>query len=316
MTQIGIIGSSRQRRVGSQALGSVGLGLAPMAMLGIDEAQAIATIHAALDAGVRLLDAATVYTPSVSSPGHSDRLVARALAAWNGPRAEVIHVGKGGHRRVADGLTPSAFIIDGRPESIRADAETTLAAMGTEQIDLYLLHMPDPKVPLAESFGALLDLKREGKARMIGLSNVTLEQVQQVSRLGRIDAVENQYSILPICFSSQLPWTRDQSRPVLDWCESHDVAFLAYSPLGSVEAAGHLASRIPALADVAATHAVSAQRVALAWLLRQSDHLLTIVGCRRVETAVDSALAMQLVLSADEINRIAVSVATSPANKQ
>lgn len=292
------------RQVGSWKVGSVGIGTAPMALFGTEEKQAIAVIHAALDAGVRLFDTAAVYTPDTASPGHSDRLVARARASWNGPRDEVLQVSKGGHRRVADGFEAGAFIVDGRPMSIRADAETSLAAMKVGQIDLYLLHMPDPNVPLADSFGTLLDLKREGKVRMVGLSNVTLEQIEEMSRLGRIDAVENQYSIMPICIMPHLPRTREEGRPVLEWCETNDVAFLAYSPLGSIGTAGRLGSIVPELSEVAVVHGVSSQQIALAWLLQQSEKLVPIVGSRRIETAVDSAKAMQVQLSPAELAHI------------
>ena len=293
------------RRIGTRTVGSIGLGIAPMALFGTEESQAIATIHAALDSGIRLLDAAAVYTPNLTSTGHSDRLIARAVASWSGPRDEVVHVSKGGHRRVADGFGPDAFIIDGRPESIRSDLETSLRAMGAEKIDLYLLHMPDPAVPLADSTGALLDLKRQGKVRMIGLSNVTLEQVRQMSLLGRIDAVENQYSVRPICIMPQLPRTREECRPVLEWCEENDVAFLGYSPLGSLGTADKLGTLAPVLSTVAAHHHVSPQQVALAWLLSQSESLLPIVGCRRIESARDSAAASRLRLSSDEAAQIA-----------
>lgn len=289
------------RRIGDRTVGSIALGTGLMAILNVPEPDAIRTIHAALDAGVRAIDSAAVYVPSVDAIGHSDRLIARAVASWDGPRDEVVHISKGGQRRIANGLDPSAFIIDGRPKSIREDVEASLKAMRTGHIDLYLLHTPDPAVPLTDSFGALVKLQREGKVRMIGLSNVHLAQIQEVSREGAVDAIENQYSVLPDYFQAGWPMTRQDSSEVLRWCETSGAAFLSYSPLGGGEQAGRIGDRLPAFGAVAIRRGVSAQRVALAWLLRQSDCLIAIAGCRRVQSAVDSARAMYLELSAAEI---------------
>lgn len=280
------------RQVGERVLGAVGLGTASMSLQGIASHTCNDTIHAALDVGVRLLDAAAAYTPDVASVGHSERLLAEAVAAWDGPRDEVLIVTKGGHRRVGDGPPPDAFIIDGRPEAIRKDAESSLAALGTERIDLYLLHWPDPNVPLADSFGTLHELRREGKVAMVGLSNVTVEQLNDALNVGPVDAVQNPFSVF-----------RQGSRPVLEWCETHDVAFLAYSPLGGVNDAARL-NELPALRRLAAEREVSVQQVALAWLLHQSDHLMPIVGARRAGTAADSAEAMHLDLIASELSQL------------
>ena len=292
------------RHLGKKTIGSIALGTGLMALLNTPEEIAISTIHAALDAGVRAIDAAAVYTPHVDAVGYSDRLVARAIASWDGPNEDVVHISKGGHRRIGNGLRPDDFIIDGRPESVRRDAETSLKAMNAEVIDLYLLHMPDPGVPLVESFGALVELKREGKVRMIGLSNVDALQLEEASREGVIDAVENQYSVLPSQFQPNWPMTREDSREVLLWCEARSATFFGYSPLGGGEHAANLGAKFPALQAIAAQRGATPQQVALAWLLHQNNNLVSIVGCRRVTSAVDSAAAMHLWLEDSELQRI------------
>ena len=136
--------------------------------------RAFEVIHAALDAGVTLIDTADVYCLDDSEIGHNERLVAKALESWSGDRDRVIVATKGGVKR------PSGrWEMDGRPEHLRAACERSLAALGVERIDLYQLHAPDPKVPLAESVGALADLQREGKIRWVGLSNVSVPQIRE-----------------------------------------------------------------------------------------------------------------------------------------
>jgi len=135
------------------------------------EEQGIRVIHAALDAGVTLIDTADVYCLDNQDIGHNERLVARALGSWQGDRDQVTVATKGGVTRPA-----GRWDTDGRPQHLRAACERSLKALGVERLDLYQLHAPDPKVPLAESVGALGELKQEGKIRWIGLSNVSVAE--------------------------------------------------------------------------------------------------------------------------------------------
>jgi aryl-alcohol dehydrogenase-like predicted oxidoreductase len=141
-------------------MGEVGLGTAQLAFKDITSEQAVATVHAALDAGVRLVDTALAYTRK-GIESFAEEMVGRALATWPG-RDDVLVATKGGHRRDGD-----EFPIDGRPAALRADCETSLRNLGVERIGLYRLHWVDPRVPLAESVGALRELQLAGK---IGLS--------------------------------------------------------------------------------------------------------------------------------------------------
>ncbi|MCW2522284.1 MAG: aldo/keto reductase, partial [Frankiales bacterium] len=131
------------------------------------EAEAVRTIHAALDGGVRLIDTAINYGSSAAELGYCEALVARALASWAGPREEVLVVAKGGNLRSDE----ESFIQDASPANLRWSCETSLRALGVESVGLYLLHAVDPKVPLVESMGALAQLRDEGKIQRIGISN-------------------------------------------------------------------------------------------------------------------------------------------------
>ncbi|HEX9889892.1 MAG TPA: aldo/keto reductase [Nitriliruptorales bacterium] len=281
------------RTIGHRTIGAIGMGCAAMSLAGPTRDEALGVIHAALDAGVRMLDAAAAYTPDLASTGHNERLLSQAVRTWTGPREDVVIATKGGHRRVRDGLTLDAFQVCGRPDALRVDVEASLAALGSDRIELYYLHWPDPEVPIAESVGALEDLRREGKVGMVGLSNVTVEQLQQAVTAGRIDAVQNKFSP-----------TATDSRPVIEWCERNGATFVAYSPLGG--GAARVLEHAPAFGVVADARGLSVQRVVLAWELAQSHALVPIPGCRRIESVADSTAAMSLHLTVDELRTLDV----------
>src|SRR5215213_6311053 len=162
----------RLRKLGDAEVFPIGLGAMQMSIDGRpDEAQSIRTIHAALDAGVNLIDTADAYALDESEVGHNERLVAKAL---RGRREEVVVATKGGHVRRG-----RAWGLDGSPAHLRAACEASLRALGTDRIDLYQYHRPDPEVPFAESVGALKELQDEGKLRWIGLSNVDVAQLEE-----------------------------------------------------------------------------------------------------------------------------------------
>ncbi len=260
------------RRIGDRTVWPVGLGCAFMSISDVvDEDRSLRAIHAALDAGVTVLDTARAYT-TVDESAHNERLVARALAQRTASE-EVLVVTKGGHFR-ADRTT---WGVDGRPEALRRDCEASLRALGVEEIDLYLLHHPDPAVPVAESVGALDELRTRGLVRMIGVSNVDLGQLEQARRAARIDAVQNLFS--PV----------DQAGlPVVEACAEAGIAYLAYSPLRGLAASS--AQRLPRSLEVARREGISLQRLMLAWLLGRTT-VLPLVGATREESARDSAAA-------------------------
>jgi len=283
--------SMPSRRIGGVRVGAVGLGAMPMSLAGRpDEARSLRTIHAALDAGVTLIDTADAYCLGESEMGHNERLVAKALTSWPGGRDGVLVATKGGHTRPG-----REWGLDGRPEYLRRACEASLRALGVEAIGLYQLHRPDPKVPFAESVGALAELRAAGKVRMVGLSNVSVDQIELARRIVEVASVQNEFS----------PRFR-RSEGELAWCAAHHIAFLPWSPLGGIGRGGMLGQRHSAFAEVAGRHGVSPQQVALAWELAKAPVVIPIPGARRPETIADSAAAATLRLDDDELDRLDV----------
>jgi len=281
--------SMPSRRIGGVRVGAVGLGAMPMSLAGRpDEARSLRTIHAALDAGVTLIDTADAYCLGESEMGHNERLVAKALTSWPGGRDGVLVATKGGHTRPG-----REWGLDGRPEHLRQACEASLRALGVEAIGLYQLHRPDPKVPFAESVGALAELRAAGKVRMVGLSNVSVDQIELARRIVEVASVQNEFS----------PRFR-RSEGELAWCAAHHIAFLPWSPLGGIGRGGMLGQRHSAFAEVAGGRGVSPQQVALAWELAKAPVVIPIPGARRPETIADSAAAASLRLDDDELDRL------------
>ncbi|MEU1619450.1 aldo/keto reductase [Streptomyces sp. NPDC008238] len=276
------------RRIGDTEVSAIGLGGMPMSIEGRpDEARSVDTIHAALDAGVTLIDTADAYHLHADEVGHNETLIAKALAS-HGRGSEVLVATKGGHLRPGDG----SWTLDGSPEHIKRACEDSLRRLGVEAIGLYQFHRPDPKVPYAESVGAVRDLLDEGKIRMAGVSNANPEQIRQAGEIlgGRLVSVQNQFS--PAFRSSE---------PELELCDELGIAFLPWSPLGGISRAHELGSAYAPFARVAQAHGVSPQRVCLAWMLAKSPYVIPIPGSSRPETIRDSVAAVELVLTAEEI---------------
>jgi aryl-alcohol dehydrogenase-like predicted oxidoreductase len=275
------------RKLGDAEVFPIGLGEMPLSLKGRpDEDRAIRTIHAALDAGVNLIDTADAYAYDESDVGHGERLIAKAL---RGRRDGVIVATKGGHTRAGQG-----WEVDGRPEHIRAACEASLRALETDRIDLYQYHRPDPRVPYAEAIGAFKELQDEGKVRWIGVSNANVEQLSEALSIVDLVSVQNQ---LALNFTSPI------AKGELAFATERGLAFLPWSPLGGIGRAGST-ERVEPVTRAAEAHGVSPQRVALAWLLALSPAVIPIPGSSRPETIVDSARAAELVLSDDEIGAI------------
>jgi aryl-alcohol dehydrogenase-like predicted oxidoreductase len=265
----------------------IGLGAMPMALSGRpSEEQSIRTIHAALDAGVNLIDTADAYCKDADEVGHNERLIAKAL---QGRCDDVIVATKAGHIRPG-----GAWEVDGRPEHIREACEASLRALGTDRIDLYQYHRPDPKVPYAETVGAFKELQDEGKVRWIGLSNCTVDQLEEALGVADIVSVQNQLS---------LGYTSPLAKGEIDACSSRGIAFLPWSPLGGIGNAGGTADVDPVRA-AGEEHGVSPQQVALAWLLSLGPTVIPIPGASRPESITDSVQAADLELARDELDAI------------
>ncbi|WP_182873796.1 aldo/keto reductase [Microbispora sp. H10670] len=282
----------RTRRIGDLEVGAIGLGGMPMSIEGRpDEQRSIATIHAALDAGVTLIDTADAYHLHADEVGHNESLIARALAGYGGDTSDVLVATKGGHLRPGDG----SWTKDGSPEHLKQACDASLKRLGVEAIGLYQFHRPDPRVPYEESIGALRDLLDAGKIRYAGISNANPDQIRQAGDIlgGRLVSVQNQFS--PAFRSSEAE---------LELCAQMGIAFLPWSPLGGISRAGELGSRFAPFAEVAKAHEVSPQQVCLAWMLAKAPVVIPIPGSSRPETILDSVKAVDLELTSEELGRL------------
>ncbi|MGH3716106.1 MAG: aldo/keto reductase [Micromonosporaceae bacterium] len=288
----------RTRRIGAVEVSAIGLGAMPLSIEGRPgEARAVATIHAALDAGVTLIDTADAYHRYAGEAGHNESLIARALASY-GPTDDVLVATKGGRGRPGDG----SWTITGTPAHLTAACDASLRRLGVDAIGLYQLHHPDPQVPYEDSVGALAELYAAGKIRMAGISNVDTTQLATARRIlgDTLVSVQNEYS----------PAVRD-SEPVLAACDTLGIAFLPWSPLGGISrssldgSSGRPADpRYAAYHEIARERGVSPQQVCLAWLLACSPVVIPIPGSSRPETIRDSAAAADLTLDPDELSRL------------
>jgi aryl-alcohol dehydrogenase-like predicted oxidoreductase len=276
------------RQLAGTEVFEIGLGEMPMSLsTRPPEERSIRTIHAALDAGVNLIDTADAYAWDEHDVGHGERLIAQAL---RGRRDGVIIATKGGHTRRGEG-----WELDGRPEHLRAACEASLRALETDRIDLYQFHRPDPEVPYEESIGAFKELQDEGKVRWVGISNANVEQIELACSIVDVVSVQNQLSLE---FRSPL------SNGEVALCEERGIAFLPWSPLGGISRAPGAAGRHDPVRAAADAHGVSPQQVALAWLLSLSPAMIPIPGASRPESIQDSVKAVDLQLTDDELAAI------------
>lgn len=281
--------TNKTRRIGDVAVSAIGLGAMPMSIEGRpDEERSIATIHAALDAGITLIDTADAYHLTATDDGHNESLIAKALASYGGDTSDVLVATKGGHLRPGDG----SWTLDGSPKYLAAAAEASLKRLGVEAIGLYQFHRPDPKTPYEDSVGAIRDLLDAGKIRMAGISNANPAQIKQAQEIlgGRLVSVQNQFS----------PKFRS-SEPELELCDELGIAFLPWSPLGGITNASELGAKYPAFQTLAAELGVSPQKLTLAWMLAKSPVVIPIPGSSRPETIRDSYSAVDLPLTPEQV---------------
>src|SRR5918994_446727 len=244
------MGMTTTRKLGDAEVFPIGLGGMPMSLSGRPpEERSIRTIHAALDAGVNLIDTADAYSEDDSDVGHNERLIAKAL---RGRRDGVIVATKGGHTRTPDG----GWEVDGSPEHLRRACEASLRALETDRIDLYQYHRPDPSVPYAETIGVFKELQDEGKVRWIGISNASVEQIEETRSLVDLVSVQNQLS---------LEYGSPIGKGEVELCERHGIAFLPWSPFSIISKAADAPGAHDPVREIAQAHDVSPQQVVLAW---------------------------------------------------
>jgi len=231
-------------------------------------------LRRAFELGINLIDTADSYGPEVS-----ERLIAEALYPYPD---ELVIATKGGLTRPG----PNRWIPNGRPEHLRAACEGSLRRLRVDRIDVYQFHRPDPQVPFEESVGALVQLKNEGKIRHIGLSNVTLNELERAQKLTPIVSVQNRYSLFD-----------RSSEPVLEDCSQEEVAFIPWRPVegGEVISAGGV------LGQIAMRIRATPTQVALAWLLAHSPVMLPIPGTSKVKHLEENLGAVALELAPAEL---------------
>ena len=242
-----------------------------------DPEEARRVLRRALELGVEFIDTAHSYGPEVS-----ERLIGEALHPYP---EELLVATKSGLQRSG----PDAWFADGRPETIRHDCERSLTLLRRERIDLLQLHRVDPNVPIEESLGTMVSLQGEGKVDMIGVSNVSVDQLDRARAVTDIVSVQNRYSL-----------SDRSSEAVLGICERDGIAFLPWHPLG----AGSLAQSSE-LDLVAAAHGATAAQVAIAWLLQRSPAMLPIPGTSSVAHLEENVAAAAVQLSDAEFERLA-----------
>ncbi len=238
-----------------------------------DRANALKVLKRAYDLGHNFFDTSDAYGPDVN-----EQLIAEALYPYP---ADLVIATKGGL------LRPSApqWERDGHPEHLRRALEGSLGRLRLERVELYQLHAPDPKVPYAESIGALAELQRAGKIRHIGISNVSVRQLEQARSICTIVSVQNEYNL-----------EERKAEPVLKACEELGIAFLPWYPLGA-----GAALRSARVKKVAARRGATPAQVALAWLLAKSPVMLPIPGTGSLAHLEENSAAAKLELSSDDL---------------
>lgn len=288
-----------QRTLGPFTVSAIGLGAMPVSMNGNgipSHDDAVATVRAALDAGVTLIDTADIYAPSWDQMGHNERIVGDALAGWDGDRSSIVIATKGGITRTEE----KDFGRDGSLEYLRSAVQKSLKNLQVDVIDLYQYHRPDRWMVYGEVMQNLKTLQDEGLVRTLGISNASVEEIQiaqEVLGEGNLTSVQNE-------FSPRHPGSYGE----LTYCVEHGIAFLPWSPLGGIGGAGSIGERFAAFAEIGADHGVSPQQVVLAWELSLGETVIPIPGASRPASITDSAQARDLVLSTDELARCSAAV--------
>lgn len=299
------------RTLGALTVSTLGLGCMGMSYAygPADRAEALATLHRALDLGVTFLDTADMY-----GAGHNEELLADVLASR---RAEVVLATKFGIRTDEDGR-PNG--VDGSPAYVRSACEASLRRLGVEHLDLYYLHRPDPQVPIEETVGAMAELVAAGTVRHIGLSEASTETIRRAAAVHRITALQTEWSL----------FSRDIEETVVPACRELGIGLVPYSPLGRGLLTGALTGTdglapddfrrtlprfqadnldrnlhaVAVVGEIAAVHDGTPGQIALAWLLAQGVDVVPIPGTKRVRYLEENVGALEVTLTAEDIDRL------------
>jgi aryl-alcohol dehydrogenase-like predicted oxidoreductase len=303
----------KKRRLGRNGpeLSAVGLGCMGMSEFygPRDDGESIATIHAALDAGLSFLDTADVYGPHTN-----EELVGKAIASR---RSEVFLATKFG---IVRGPNPLDRGVSGKPDYVKASCDASLKRLGVDVIDLYYQHRVDPKTPIEDTVGAMAELVKAGKVRHIGLSEASSKTLRRAARVHKITALQSEYSL----------WSRDVEDDVLATCRELGIGFVPYSPLGRGFLTGEIKrfedlaaddfrrhsprfqganfdanlKLVERIGDLAAEKGVTKSQLALAWVLAQGDDVVPIFGTKRRKYLSENLRALDVVLTTADLTRI------------
>ena len=306
----------KTRKLGSTlSVSTIGLGCMGMShgYGGQEEADAVRTLHRAVEIGVSLFDTAEVYGPYAN-----EILVGKGLKPF---RDRVAIATKFGFTTTDEAKANRPCGLDSRPENVRAVAEASLKRLGVEVIDLFYQHRVDPDVAIEETVGAMAELVKEGKIRTLGLSEASAATIRRAHAVHPITAVQSEYSL----------WTRDpETNGVLDACRELGIGFVPFSPLGRGYLAGSVkkpddfgandfrrslprfnaenmeanAALVSGLEAMAAEKGVTAAQMALSWVLHQGDFIVPIPGARKITHLEQNVAAADVVLTAEELARL------------
>lgn len=288
-----------QRQLGPWQVSALGLGAMPLSFTHMlpHREQAIATIHRALDLGITFIDSSNIYAPTWDTIGHNEELIAQALSLYNGPAdtSSILVTTKGGITR-GEGET---WTRDGSAAGLKAACEASMTALGVTVIDLYQFHRHDPRETYTDQMKSVLALRELGWVREVGISNVTLPELEVALEIlggpgsGGVVSVQNEYS----------PRYRED-REVLDRCTELGIAFLPWSPLGGSDNAKDLDSQFSEFGVVAAEHDATAQEITLAWLLKLSPVVIPIPGATKPVTVDSIVRSLNIELTDSQFERL------------
>lgn len=280
-----------------RSLGNTNISIFPIGLGGMplstasrpDEKQAIEVIHKALDLGINFIDTADVYCLDHTDIGHNERLIAKALQCYLDKSNKVLIATKGGLERPS-----GAWTTNGDPRHLQSACEASLRALNQDCIELYQFHAPDIRIPFTISIEKLADLKKQGKIKHLGLSNVNVEQIKIAQEITPIVSVQNRCHVF--CRDSFI-------NGVIDFCEKNQITFIPYSPVGGSHGKKQVQSS-PILLQIANEHHKTPFQIALAWLLAKSPCMVPIPAATKLSSISDSFASTEIDLSPESIEQI------------
>ncbi|MBE9043496.1 aldo/keto reductase [Pleurocapsales cyanobacterium LEGE 10410] len=281
----------KYKQLGNTQISAIGLGAMPLSLSNRPpEADAISVIHKTLDLGVTLIDTADAYCRDGLDKHHNESLIAKALQQYPGDTSSVIVATKGGVIRPY-----GKWVRDGNPDRLRKTIrESYMILKGSRPIDLWQYHAPDPNYTIKEALTPVKEAVNEGKIRYVGVSNFTVEQIEEARQIVDVVSVQNQYN----------PWHRQpEFDGVLDYCQREGLIFFPWSPLGGSSRVKGLQD-IRVIAELAQARDVSVYQIVLGWLRGKYSCIVPIPGASRLSSIEDSVKAADLELSTKEIERI------------